>query len=103
VVSAPDNLTRLAGALLERRPHPQLTDWELVLLDVQEVEAVPGRADLLSRRLGERLEVAVPGAVLGAAAPQDHLEVRARLTPRGVMAEPFRPDTGLPSGGMLEP
>ena len=102
MVSAPDNLTRLAGPLLERRPHPQLPDWELVVLDVQEVEPVPGRADLLSRRLGERLEVAVPGAVL-AGGSQDHLDVRARLTPRGVMAEPFRPDTGLPPGGMLEP
>jgi hypothetical protein len=63
---------------------------------VQEVEPVPGRADLLSRRLGERLEVAVPGAVLGTAAPSDRLDVRARLTPRGVMAEP--PRTGLPPG-----
>ncbi len=97
MVSAPDNLTRLAGPLLERRPHPQLADWELVVLDVQEVEPVPGRADLLSRRLGERLEVAVPGMVLGSKAPQDHLDVRARLTPRGVMAEPFRPG-GLPTG-----
>ena len=96
MVSAPDNLTRLRGALVERRPHPQLPDWELVLLDVQGVEPVPGRADLLSRRLGERLEVAVPAAVLGTAAPHDHLEVRARLTPRGVMAEPFRSGTGLP-------
>jgi hypothetical protein len=96
VVSAPDNLTRLGGALVGRRPHPQLPDWELVLLDVQEVEPVPGRADLLSRRLGERLEVAVPGAALGGAVPSDHLDVRARLTPGGVMAEPLR--TGLPPG-----
>ncbi len=96
MVSAPDNLTRLGGPLVARRPHPQLPDWELVLLDVQEAEPVPGRADLLSRRLGERLEVAVPGAVLGAAAPRDHLEVRARLTARGVVAEPVRPGTGLP-------
>ena len=96
MVSAPDNLTRLGGPLVERRPHPDLPDWELVLLDVQEVEPVPGRADLLSRRLGERLEVAVPGAVLGAASPADHLAVRARLTPRGVMAEPLR--TRLPPG-----
>jgi hypothetical protein len=92
VVSAPDNLTRLGGPLVERRPHRQLPDWELVLLDVQRVEPVPGRADLLSRRLGERLEVAVPGAVLGDAGPSDHLDVRARLTPRGVMAEPLWTD-----------
>jgi len=96
VVSAPDNLTRLGGPLVQRRTHPQLPGWELVLLDVQEVEPVAGRADLLSRRLGERLEVAVPGAVLGAAAPPDRLDVRARLTPRGVMAEPHRPGTGPP-------
>ena len=98
MVSAVDNLTRLAGPLVDRRHHPQLPDWELVLLDVQEVEPVPGRADLLSRRLGERLEVAVPTSVLGVAAPPEHLSVRARLTPRGVMAEPHRPGTGLPPG-----
>ena len=98
MVSAPDNLTRLGGSLVERRPHPQLPDWELVLLDVQEVEPVPGRADLLSRRLGERLEVAVPTAVLGVVTPPEHLAVRARLPPRGVMAEPHRPGTGLPPG-----
>ena len=92
MVSAPDNLTRLAGPLVERRPHPRLPDWELVVLDVQEVEPVPGRADLLSRRLGERLEVAVPRAVLGGTGPPDHLSVRARLTARGVMAEPARTD-----------
>ena len=95
MVSAPDNLTRLGGPLVERRPHPSLPDWELVLLDVEEAEPVPGRADLLSRRVGERLEVAVPGAVLGRASPSDHLEVRARLTGRGVMAERFRPGTRL--------
>ena len=98
MVSAPDNLTRLGGSLVERRPHPHLPDWELVLLDVQEAEPVSGRADLLSRRLGERLEVAVPASVLGGAAPLDHLDVRARLTARGVMAEPSRPGTGLPPG-----
>ena len=96
MVAAPDNLTRLGGPLVARRPHPDLPDWELVVLDVEQVEPVPGRADLLSRRLGERLELAVPGAVLGAAAPADHLDVRARLTPRGVMAEPLR--TPLPPG-----
>ena len=91
MVSAPDNLTRLAGPLVERRPHPQLPDWELVLLDVQEVEPVPGRADLLSRRRGEIVEVAVPTAALAGAAPGGRLSVRATLTPRGVVSEPHRP------------
>lgn len=91
MVSAPDNLTHVAGRLLTRRPHPQLPDWELVLLEVQQVEPVPGRADLLSGRLGACLELAVPGAALGAAAPHEQLSLRARLTPRGVMAEAHPP------------
>jgi hypothetical protein len=96
VVSAPDNLTRLGGALVERRPHPQLPDWELVAARRAGGRARPRRADLLSRRLGERLEVAVPGCGPRRGGAADHLDVRARLTPRGVMAEPVR--TGLPPG-----
>jgi hypothetical protein len=91
VVAPVDNLTRLTGTLRERRAHPSLAGWELVVLDVAEVEPVPGRADLLSRRRGETLEVAVPVASLADAAPGGRLSVRARLTPRGVMAEPHRP------------
>ena len=85
------NLTRLTGTLRGRRPHPDLPGWELVGLDVQEAEPVHGRADLLSRRRGETLEVAVPSTVLVGAEPGSRLSVRARLTPRGVMAEPHRP------------
>lgn len=91
MVAPVDNLTRLSGTLRERRPHPTRDGWELVVLDVVEVEPVAGRADLLSRRRGEALEVAVPAAVLAGAAPGGPLSVRARLTPRGVMAEPYRP------------
>jgi hypothetical protein len=91
VVAPVDNLTRLTGTLRDRRPHPSLGGWELVALDVQEVEPVPGRADLLSRRRGETLEVAVPSATLAGAEPGGRVSVRARLTPRGVMSEPHRP------------
>ena len=91
MVAPVDNLTRLTGTLRGRSPHPTRDGWELVLLDVAEVEPVAGRADLLSRRCGETVEVAVPAAVLADAAPGGALSVRARLTPRGVMAEPHRP------------
>ena len=91
MVAPVDNLTRLSGTVRERRPHPSLAGWELVVLDVAEVEPVEGRADLLSRRRGETLEVAVPVATLADAAPGGPLSVRARLTPRGVMSEPHRP------------
>ena len=59
--------------------------------------SLQGKRDLLVDGLREAgLEVAVPGAALGGAVPSDHLDVRARLTPGGVMAEPLR--TGLPPG-----
>ena len=91
MVAPVDNLTRLTGTLRGRRPHPSLDGWELVVLHVVDVEPVPGRADLLSRRRGETLEVAVPVATLTGCEPGGELSVRARLTPRGVMAEPHRP------------
>jgi hypothetical protein len=86
VVSAPDNLTRLAGPLVERRPHPRLPDWELVLLDVQEVEpvrVVPTSCRARSRRAA--LEVAcVRGARGGAVGPHES----GAATPRGEKAVP---------------
>jgi hypothetical protein len=91
VVAPVDNLTRLTGTLRGRRPHPSLAGWELVVLEVAETEPVDGRADLLSRRRGEALEVAVPVAALAGAEPGGPLSVRARLTARGVMSEPHRP------------
>ena len=90
MVAPVDNLTRLSGTLRDRRPHPDRDGWELVVLDVAEVEPVEGRADLLSRRRGETLEVAVPVATLADAVPGGPLSVRARLTPRGVVSEPHR-------------
>ena len=90
MVAPVDNLTRLTGTLRERRPHPSRAGWELVVLDVTDVEPVAGRADLLSRRRGEAVEVAVPTAALADAAPGGRLSVRAKLTPRGVVSEPHR-------------
>ena len=91
MVAPVDNLTRLTGTLRERRPHPSRDGWELVVLEVREAEPVAGRADLLSRRRGESVEVAVPTAALADASAGGPLSVRARLTPRGVVSEPHRP------------
>jgi len=91
VVAPVDNLTQLAGEVLAVEPHPSLAGYAVVRLAVRSAEPVEGRADLLSRRAGQELDVAVPSALLSPAAPGSRLACRARLTARGVLCEPHPP------------
>jgi hypothetical protein len=88
VVQAIENLTRLTGRIVERRPHGTLADWHVVRLHVIDTEQVQGKADLLSRYVGSQLDLAVPHALLGQAQPGAILRCRARLTANGPMCEP---------------
>ena len=88
MVQVIDNLTALGGTVVERLPHPQLQDYDLLSLQVQSADAVPGRADMLGRHLGQVLAVAVPRSLLGGAARGASLRLRAKMTPNGAMAEP---------------
>ncbi|MFC5749827.1 hypothetical protein [Actinomadura rugatobispora] len=93
MVQSIDNLTALTGRVAEIGPHPRLAGWDRVLMDVLDAGPVPGRADLLSRRAGERLELAVRHDLLGNAAPGATLRLRAKLSSGEVIAEPH-PDEG---------
>jgi hypothetical protein len=88
MVQAIDNLTTLSGTVVERSPHPELQGYELLGLQIQSADAVPGRADLLGRHLGQVLTVAVPRSLLGDAGTGSRLRLRAKMTPNGAMAEP---------------
>jgi hypothetical protein len=88
VVAPIENLTRIRGTITSRRPHPSLPGWDVVTVDVDAAEPVPGMRDLLASRAGSGFEVAVPRALLGSAGPGAQVSCRAKLTPNGAMCEP---------------
>jgi hypothetical protein len=58
------------------------------VLEVLDAEPVPGKADLLSSRAGQRLAVAVRHDLLDGVAPGAVLRLRAKLHQGEAMAEP---------------
>jgi hypothetical protein len=94
-MQAIENLTRLRGRILNRTPHPARTGYDLLTLQVNEAQPVEGKADLLGHHAGGTLDVAVRSELLGdaAAAPGAHVDLRAKMTPDGALAEPH-PEAG---------
>jgi hypothetical protein len=101
MVSAAPNLTQVTGTVVARFPHPTLADQDVVVLAVDRTQDVPGLRDLVGpavaraepRDDGRReVEIAVPRALLGDAAPGWQLMCRVRFTPNGLMAEPHPAD-----------
>jgi hypothetical protein len=97
VVAAAPNLTRVAGTVRSRRPHPTLPDRDTVVLAVDGTQRVAGLRDLvgpvLARApLGEdgrrEIEVVVRRPLLDGAGPGWRLACRVRFTPNGLLAEP---------------
>jgi hypothetical protein len=100
VAEAIENLTRVTGRILERRPHPRLDGWDVVALAVEATSPVAGKADLLSANIGHRLEVAVRSELLGGARPGATLGCLAKFTPDGAMCQPHpAPGAFTVSGG----
>lgn len=93
MVQMVENLTRINGTVIARRPHSTLNDYDVVTLKLEGVEPVPGKADLLGSLLGSTVEVSVRRALLGNANSGTHLRCRAKRTPDGAMCEPH-PDPG---------
>lgn len=101
-----ENLTRLRGRILRRVPHPARTGYDLLTLRVDEAEPVEGKADLLGRHRGGTLDVAVRSELLQDTGGSDGtvVDLRAKITPDGAMAEPHPEPgnftiTGAPESG----
>src|SRR5262245_40966237 len=93
MVQAIENLTRISGRILARRPHPSLSDYEIATLKLERADPVPGKANLLAPLVGTDIDVAIPRVLLGNASPGAQLRCRAKRTPDGAMCEPH-PDPG---------
>ncbi len=99
MVQAVENMTELVARVLGVAPHPTLEDWDQLDVEVVAATPVPGVADLLSQRVGERLPVAVRRALVPEVTPGATVSCRARLNLGEVMAEPH-PD---PANLTIEP
>ena len=93
MVQGIENLTRLDGRLVSREPDPRRADWDVAVIRVEQAGPVAGKADLLSRRVGDDVAVAFRRELLAGAAPGARLTFRAHLVPEGAIAEPY-PDDG---------
>jgi hypothetical protein len=97
-----DNLTRLRGRVLGLVPHPTRAGYDLLTLQVDETHPVEGKADLLGRHAGGTLGVAVRSELIRDAAvkPGAQIDLRAKMTPDGALAEPHpEPGNFLVSAG----
>ncbi|BFV55823.1 hypothetical protein KCMC57_up09270 [Kitasatospora sp. CMC57] len=100
VVAPVENLTALRVRLLAATPHPRLPGWEAATVEVLSATPVPGRADLLSQRVGESLDLAVRQEQLAGLPTGSVLRLRARLAVGEVLAEqaPAPGDFGVEPG-----
>lgn len=73
--------------MASRRPHPTLSDYDIIGLELEHTEAVEGKADLLQSQRGAAIEVAVRRELLGVAGPGAKLQCRAKRTPDGAICE----------------
>jgi hypothetical protein len=82
-----ENLTQISGRITGRRQHPTLDDYEVVTIELDRADAVPGKADLLGQFRGTTLDVSVRKALLGDANLGARLQCRAKRTFDGAMCE----------------
>jgi hypothetical protein len=68
-------------------PRPGKGGWEVVALSVERAEGIAGKNDLLSSRIEQPVRVRVRRELLGAAGAGWRLDLRARLTQSGAIAE----------------
>ena len=83
-----ENLTQIEGTVTARRPHPSLSDYEMVMVRVGRVEAVEGFPSLIKAKPGDQIEIAVRSALLGNVASGASVRLRAKGTADGIMCEP---------------
>ncbi|GAA2750431.1 MULTISPECIES: hypothetical protein [Kitasatospora] len=87
MVAPVENLTALRIRVAAIGPHPRLPDWDLAAVDVLSAAPVPGLSDLLSSRVGQRIDLAVPAKQADGLHPGIVADLRARLAVGEVLAE----------------
>jgi hypothetical protein len=97
-----ENRTDLMGTIVSRQPHPELADYDVLGVRVQEARPVDGVADLLSSTVGSELSVTVRRALLDHnAQPGATIRSRAKRTPEGAMADTYPEPGGFAIGGAV--
>jgi glutathione synthase/RimK-type ligase-like ATP-grasp enzyme len=91
MVQVIENLSQIRGKIVARAQHPTLDNYDVVTVQVERVETVPGKANILQSLLGGTVNVTVRRGLLGNAGPGAGLRCRAKRTPDGAMCEPHPP------------
>src|SRR5437867_2867244 len=86
-----ENRTQIDGTITSRVRHPTLRDYDVLGIDVDAAAPVEGVADLLSSRVGSRIDVAVKRDLLpGGSLVGKRLRSRVYVGgPGSILAEPF--------------
>ena len=87
MVQAVDNLTRISGKILARRPHASLDGYDVATVTLERADLVAGKADLFSSLVGHDVEVTIRRDLLKTASPGARLRCRVKRTPDGAMCE----------------
>ena len=95
MVQVIENRTDLDGMILERRSHPTLETYDVLVVDVRRATPVPGYADLLSQHAGGQIEMSVKRDLL----PTSNIDgwtihSRARMAGPGVIMAESDPGPG---------
>jgi len=93
MVQAFENLTQIVGTAMDRKPHPTLADYDLVVVKIERAQAIEGKANMLAVRPGELIDVTMRRVLLPEGSIGRRIHFRARRTPDGAMAEPY-PEPG---------
>lgn len=93
MVQAAENLTALTVRVVTTGPHPRLKAWNLLGVDVLDARPVADHADLLSRHVGHRLDLAAPSSLVAGLVPGTVVHLRARLAGGETLTEK-RPPPG---------
>ena len=87
MVQAIENLSAITGTVVSRQQHPRLEEYDMLELELERVEPVQGKANLLDSQRGTTIQVAVRRELLGDAAPGARVRCRAKRTPDGAICE----------------
>ena len=88
MVQAVENLTKFVGTIVGSEPHPELSDYDNVTVQVEHAQPVEGVANMIAVQAGERMDVTIRRELLAGAGVGKRIHFRAKRIPNGVMSEP---------------
>ncbi len=90
-----ENLSRIDGPIVARRPSPEQPDWDDLTVRLEHADKVDDRAELLQAQLGTEVVIGVPRELLADAKPGDRVDGHVSIVgPGKILASPQSVDGG---------